>query len=224
MRPYKRRETGPLRWASYSFAAYDAALSAALLEGTRIYSPAYIIPPPSFGERRKHANHLRLLEHMMACGLPGKIAAAGSLAGAYQVLREYPSLGPFLAYQFALDLGYSPVLDADEMTFVVPGPGALDGPAKCFEDSGGLAPADLIRWIADTAAGHFAERGNCVFFGLIRPRISRSRSVGSSRGPCFRWRLSSWLMNAGSMTHSPAWTRRRASSSTATAWTRSLSR
>src|SRR5438552_3853687 len=96
---------------------------------------------------------------MMACGLPGQIAAAGGLAGAYQVLRQYPSLGPFLAYQLALDLGYSPVLAADEMTFVAPGPGALDGLAKCFEDPGGLAPAELIRWIADTAAGHFAERG-----------------------------------------------------------------
>jgi hypothetical protein len=56
-----------------------------------------------------------------------------------------PSLGPLLAYQFALDLGYSPLLTADEATFVVPGPGALDGLAKCFEDPGGLAPEDLIR-------------------------------------------------------------------------------
>ena len=153
------REVGPACWGSYSFPAYGAALSAALRAGERIYSAAYIMPPPPFGERRKHANHLRLLEHMMASGLPGQIVSSGSLAAAYQILRGYPSLGPFLAYQFALDLGYSPLLGDGEMTFVVPGPGALDGLAKCFEDTGGVPPEELIRWVADTAASHFAERG-----------------------------------------------------------------
>jgi hypothetical protein len=150
---------GPLCWDTYAFATYDRALSGALGRGARIYSPAYIVPPPPFGERRKHANHLRLLEHMMYSGLPERIAAAGSLGAAYQILRGYPSLGPFLAYQFALDLGYSPLLGDGEMTFVVPGPGALDGIAKCFEDTAGLTPADLIRWMADTAEAHFADRG-----------------------------------------------------------------
>jgi hypothetical protein len=96
---------------------------------------------------------------MMATGLPAKIAGAPDLGAAYQALRGYPSIGPFLGYQFAIDLAYSPVLDADENSYVVPGPGALDGIAKCFAGTGGLAPADVIRWVADTAPEHLAERG-----------------------------------------------------------------
>jgi hypothetical protein len=100
-----------------------------------------------------------MLEHMMATGLPAAIAAARDLSGAYRALRKYPSVGPFLGYQWAIDLAYSPVLDADERFYVVPGPGALDGIAKCFEDTGGLSPADVIRWVADTAADQLAARG-----------------------------------------------------------------
>jgi hypothetical protein len=31
--------------------------------GERVYSAAYIVPNPPFGEARKHGNHLRLIEH-----------------------------------------------------------------------------------------------------------------------------------------------------------------
>jgi alpha-glutamyl/putrescinyl thymine pyrophosphorylase clade 1 len=155
----QQQHPGRVSWASYEFAAYEAVLSVARRRHAPIYSPAYVIPPPPYGEQRKHSNHLRLLEDMMTSGLPQEIAAAGSLAGAYQLLRGYRSVGPFLAYQFALDLGYSPLLGDGEGAFVVAGPGALDGLAKCFEDTGGLKPEDLIRWVADTAEGHFAARG-----------------------------------------------------------------
>jgi len=48
------------------------------------------------------------------------------------VLRSYPAIGGFLAYQYFIDLNYTPVLMFDEMEFVVPGPGAQDGIRKCF--------------------------------------------------------------------------------------------
>jgi hypothetical protein len=151
-------ETGPVSWAAYSYRGYDRVLTAALSRREAIYSPAYIIPDPPFGEARKHRNHLRLLEHMMTSGLAETVAGAGDLGAAYHAMCAYPSIGPFLGFQFAVDLAYAPVLAGDERSFVVPGPGALDGIAKCFEDTGGLASADIIRWIADTAPAHFAER------------------------------------------------------------------
>jgi hypothetical protein len=92
-------------------------LTSALARGERIHSPAYIVPPPPFGESRKHRNHLRLLE-LMATGLPGKIASAAGLEQAYRALLAYPSVGSFLSYQWAVDLTYSPVLDASEMSNV----------------------------------------------------------------------------------------------------------
>ncbi len=146
-------------WNTYRFAAYDQILREAMNRGERIYSAAYIIPNPPFGELRKHANHLRLIEHAMTSGLPQAIGTAKDLRSVYELLLKLPSVGPFLAYQYATDLAYSPVTDADETQFTVAGPGALDGISKCFTDTSGLAPADIIAWIRDTSGEHFARLG-----------------------------------------------------------------
>jgi alpha-glutamyl/putrescinyl thymine pyrophosphorylase clade 1 len=146
-------------WAGYEFSAYDRVLTAAMDRGERVYSAAYIVPNPPFGEARKHRNHLRLLEQAMASGLPAELADVRSLRGAYERLLALPSLGPFLAYQYAIDLAYSAGIDMDEREFVVPGPGALDGISKCFVDTGGLAPAEVIAWMCETSAEHFERLG-----------------------------------------------------------------
>ena len=127
--------------------------------GERVYSAAYITPNPPYGEPRKHGNHLRLLEYAMRSGLPARIGAADSLRDVYEVLLALPSLGPFLAYQYAIDLAYSPVTGADESQFVMPGPGALDGISKCFTDTAGMDPAAIIAWMRDTSRDHFARLG-----------------------------------------------------------------
>jgi len=146
-------------WDGYSFAAYDRILGEAMRRGERIYSAAYIVPDPPFGEARKHGNHLRLIEHAMAGGLPGAIGAAQDLRAVYERLLALPSLGPFLAYQYAIDLAYSPVTGAGESQFVVAGPGALDGISKCFADTGGLSAAEVVAWTRDTSAEHLARLG-----------------------------------------------------------------
>ena len=150
---------GQPAWSGYSFAAYDKILGEAMCRGERIYSAAYIVPDPRFGEARKHRDHLRLIEHAMAGGLPEAVAGCGDLRRLYELLRGLPSLGPFLAFQLAVDLAYSALTDADETQFVVAGPGALDGISKCFTDTGGLSPAEVVAWMRDTSAGHFARLG-----------------------------------------------------------------
>ena len=59
---------GGLSYKAYSFAAYDRILAQALAEGRTIYSAAYIMPSVGrvFGYPRKHSNHLKLIEKMMA--------------------------------------------------------------------------------------------------------------------------------------------------------------
>jgi hypothetical protein len=146
-------------WQEYSFAGYRQVLDEAMRAGERVYSAAYIIPTPPFGQDRKHGNHLLLLEHAMAAGLPARIAAASGLREVYELLLALPSLGPFLAYQLAIDLAYSEVTSADESQFVVAGPGALDGISKCFTSTGGMSPAEVIAWMRDTSAGHFDRLG-----------------------------------------------------------------
>jgi hypothetical protein len=146
-------------WAGYDFGAYDRILGAAMGRGERIYSAAYIVPNPPFGQARKHANHLRLVEAAMTGGLPVAVTKAADLRGVFEVLVGLPSVGPFLAYQFAVDLAYSPVVEVEEMQYVVAGPGALDGISKCFTDTGGLGPAELIAWLHDTSPEHFGRLG-----------------------------------------------------------------
>src|SRR5690606_31065663 len=60
----------PPSWEGYDFARYNQVLTAAMHRGERIYSAAYIVPNPGYGEARKHGNHLRLIEHAMTSGLP----------------------------------------------------------------------------------------------------------------------------------------------------------
>ncbi len=84
---------------------------------------------------------------------------APGLREVYGLLLALPSLGPFLAYQYAVDLAYSAATAAEESQFVVADPGCLDGIAKCFTDTGGLSPAEVIAWIADSSPEHFTRLG-----------------------------------------------------------------
>ena len=113
----------------------------------------------AFGYAQKHRNHLKLIERMMADELPWRIADSMTMRDAFGLLRSYPSIGDFLAYQFVTDLNYSEITDFSEMDFVVPGPGALDGIRKCFSDLGGLTEADIIRVVTDRQEEEFGRLG-----------------------------------------------------------------
>jgi len=161
------RALGPINFAGYRFDRYDKVLSKAMAEGHRVYSAAYIMPPGSsaFGCKAKHQNHLKLLETMMANSLPEKLASARTMQKGFELLRDYPTIGDFLAYQFVTDVNYSEVTDFSEMDFVIPGPGARDGLRKCFADTGGLSDAELIRLMADR------QEQECARLGLEFPSL-----------------------------------------------------
>jgi hypothetical protein len=112
--------------------------------GHRLYSAAYIMPSPKLGAARKHRNHLRLLARLLADGTLERMVEASSLRQLYVTLLEVHSFGPFLAFQFAVDLNYTSLYSFSEMDFVVAGPGAHDGIAKCFADVDGLNAEDVI--------------------------------------------------------------------------------
>jgi hypothetical protein len=150
---------GRLTWQSADLNRIAQLLGVLRDRGERIYSAAYIMPVPAFGFERKHDNHLALLVRMIEDGLPTRLTKARSLSDAYEMIRPYPGLGPFLAFQYVIDLNYSTLLDFDEGDFVVAGPGALDGIAKCFTDIGRLRPADVIYRMADRQEAEFARLG-----------------------------------------------------------------
>ena len=142
-----------------------------LIEGNRIdqalaeiagrqplYNPAYVMPPPRQYKGPKFERHLNLLRQMLKDGAYLKIQAAGSLKEAFEILRSYPSMGDFLAYQFVIDLNYSRHLSFSESEFVVAGPGARRGLRKCFIQSGSLTDSQLIVWTAERQQEEFIRR------------------------------------------------------------------
>ena len=110
-------ELGTVCYRTYSFKQYDHLLSRAMLNGQRIYSAAYIMPSGNskFGYARKHSNHLKLVELMMKERAYEKIASATNMASAFEILRSYPTIGDFLAYQLVTDLNYSELIKFSEM-------------------------------------------------------------------------------------------------------------
>ncbi|HVR46911.1 MAG TPA: nucleotide kinase domain-containing protein [Candidatus Binatia bacterium] len=146
-------------WSTFDFRRYDRVLGDLMRRGERIYSAAYIVPPPDLGRVRKHSNHLLLLTMMMRDRLPDRLAEARNLRETFELLRAYPSLGDFLAFQFSIDLNYGPFLNFSEMEHVVAGPGARSGIRKAFSDAGGLCDEDVIRAVAEHASREFAARG-----------------------------------------------------------------
>src|SRR5207247_32996 len=137
---------GAVTYEGYTFKAYDKVLTDAMQAGRRIYSAAYIMPPggKTFGQSAKHQNHLLLLESMMRDDFPGRLVESPTMRHGFDLLRSYPGIGDFLAYQLVTDLNYSDLIDYSEGEFVAPGPGALDGIHKCFADLGGLDEAEVI--------------------------------------------------------------------------------
>jgi thymidylate kinase len=152
---------GQISYRDFDYSAYDAVLSKAINGGTTIYSAAYIMPSGSktFGTTRKHRSHLKLLQQMMEDELPLQIAGSKTMLDAFTLLRSYPMIGDFLAYQYVTDLNYSTLTDFSEMQFVVPGPGAKGGISKCFGSLGGLSEADIIRVVADRQEIEFERLG-----------------------------------------------------------------
>lgn len=151
---------GTICYEEYSFERYDRILTEALLSRIPIYSAAYIMPSgtSSFGHRFKHRNHLQLLECMLLDEVPKRITNSSSLKQVFELLRCYPMIGDFLAYQYAIDLNYSVIVDFSEMEFVVAGPGAVDGVHKCFSDLGGISETEIIHLVVERQEKEFNER------------------------------------------------------------------
>jgi len=77
-----------------------------------------------------------------------EILKAKSLEHVYLLLRDCSFIGNFLAYQYAIDFNYSPVINFSEDSFVKAGIGSIRGIKKCFESFGNNYE-DAIRYTQD---------------------------------------------------------------------------
>lgn len=165
-------QLGLIQWSSYRYQDYDRILSAALEAGSAIYSAAYIMASghEMFGVQRKHQSHLRLLELMLKENVPHRLMESKSMREGFELLRSYPLIGDFLAYQLITDVNYTELTNYSEMDFTMPGPGAKDGIRKCFSSLGGLSEIDIIRLMADRQEFEF-QRLNIDFMSLWGRRL-----------------------------------------------------
>lgn len=159
------RELGELTFRSFDLAGADRVLLDARARSERVYSAAYIVPPTATQPRPKHAGHLRLTAHLVESGLTERVRASASLEDLYRVLLACPGMGPFLAFQFAIDINYSTLTDHDEDEFVVAGPGALDGLSKVWPAASPQDATALIRRTVEEQHVQLGVDGN-PFTGL----------------------------------------------------------
>ena len=79
-------------------------------------------------------------------------------------------MGPFMAYQTAIDLNYSDLINFDEDDYTQAGPGALRGIRKAFVDPGDYSPSDTRAWMVDRQDCEF-ERLSLPFSGLFGRKL-----------------------------------------------------
>ena len=153
-------QIGPLHWQRFNIDVYDHVLTKAAANGLRLYSPAYIMPPVSLDTTKiKHRGHLRLIDLILRSSFVGRLQQTTGLHEVFELLKSFPSFGDFLAFQLAIDINYSAVIDHNEAEFVVAGPGARDGLAKTFVNAGHTPAEALIALMMDRQEAEFDRLG-----------------------------------------------------------------
>ncbi|MBE6157946.1 MAG: hypothetical protein E7160_04050 [Firmicutes bacterium] len=134
---------------TFDFNKYSLVLKEARDRGEKIYNDAYIsCANKVFGYDLKHDNHLALINKMFFIDhMQDKIINSKSMEEAFNILRSYPLIGNFMAYQLVTDINYSDVVDFSEDEFTVAGPGSLRGIKKCFIDRGKYSNEDIIKYM-----------------------------------------------------------------------------
>ena len=128
---------------------YSKVLERAIKNGESIYNDAYIsCANKAFGYDRKHDNHLALLYKMFITDrMQDKIIKCTKMEDAFNIIKSYPLIGNFMAYQLVTDINYSNVVNFSENEFTIAGPGSIRGIKKCFIDKGDLSNEDIIKYM-----------------------------------------------------------------------------
>lgn len=151
---YLSSKVGQICWYDGCTADYIKIIMELREAKKRQYNNAYMMqgrkmPQYGFESGYKFENHLLALGWMMEHGLVDNLQACNSLAQMYQDIIAYPYMGKFLAYQYAIDLCYSPYFNFSEDDFVMAGPGAERGLRKIFADAKPSVYEDMLHWLVE---------------------------------------------------------------------------
>lgn len=138
-----------IKLKDFDFLKCSGILNDAISKKESIYNDAYIsCATKAFGYERKHENHLALLNKIFNVDKSyKKILEAKTMQEAFNILKTYPLIGNFMAYQLVTDINYSDIVNWQESEFTMAGPGAIRGIKKCFIDKGNLSNEDIIRYM-----------------------------------------------------------------------------
>jgi hypothetical protein len=152
---------GSINLATFNISKYSEILEDAISNGKAIYNDAYIsCANKAYGYNRKHDNHLALLKQIFLIDRGHlKLIKAKDMEEAFNVLRQYPLIGDFMAYQLVTDINYSDVVNWSEMEFTVVGPGSKRGIKKCFENIKGYSEKDIIKYMCNNQEKEFKRLG-----------------------------------------------------------------
>lgn len=140
---------GDILLKDFNTMKYSIVLENAISNGTKIYNDAYIsCANKAFGYDRKHDNHLALLDKMFNIDkMQDKIIKCNTMQDAFNIIKGYPLIGNFMAYQLVTDINYSAFVNWKENEFTVAGPGSLRGIKKCFIDKGTMTNEGIIKYM-----------------------------------------------------------------------------
>ena len=143
------KEFKDITLSTFDMKEYSNVLTNAINNNIKIYNDAYIsCATKAFGYDRKHDNHLALLKKMFIIDkVQDKILKCTNMEQAFKIIKSYPLIGNFMAYQLITDINYSNIVDWKEDEFTVAGPGSLRGIKKCFIAKGNLSNEDIIRYM-----------------------------------------------------------------------------
>lgn len=117
----------------------------------------------------KHEKWLTMLiGEFVEGGVLEEVLHADSLNDIFNKLEKCTFIGPFLAYQYAIDFNYSPYVNFDENSFVKAGIGAIRGIKKCFVQHGN-SYEDAIMYVND----HFDDLQQQFGYTSFRPLPGR---------------------------------------------------
>ena len=152
---------GKVKLKNFNFDDYAKMLGTRRNSGQPIFGNAFILcANKAFGFNQKHLNYLALIKKMvLEDKIIQKIVSAKGLEDIFLLLRSYPLLGNFMAYQLAIDINYSEVINFSENDFTIAGPGSERGIKKCFIDTKGKSKEYIIRWMVENQESEFKRLG-----------------------------------------------------------------
>ncbi len=148
---------GDVTLENFDFDKYSKVLNHAINNGEKIYNDAYIsCANKAFGFDHKHDNHLALLNKMFfEDKMQNKILSCDTMQKAFEIIKSYPLIGNFMAYQLVTDINYSDVVNWSENEFTVAGPGSQRGIRKCFIDKGQMSDEEIIKYMYENQDKEF---------------------------------------------------------------------